>query len=166
MLIAGIWHGANWGFIVWGILHGFALIIHRLTLALGQRLGWIQSFWKTIPGTIVSWGLTQTFVFGSWIFFRLPNLAQANLALTHFWGWSADIQFGEKVYLDVVGIDRLQLTIVLLSLVAISTIFYGIKRVTKLQLNWPLKLIFAPLLLYSVLQLAPEGNLPYIYFDF
>ena len=166
MLIAGIWHGANWGFIVWGMLHGLALISHRLTLALGQRLGFIQSFWKTLPGTIVSWALTQAFVFGSWIFFRLPNLAQANLALTHFWGWSADIQFGQKVYLDVIGLDRLQLTIVLLSLVAIFAFFYGVKRVTKLQLNWPFKLIFAPLFLYSVLQLAPEGNLPYIYFDF
>jgi len=37
MLIAGIWHGAAWGFVVWGGLHGFALIAHRLTDALTQR---------------------------------------------------------------------------------------------------------------------------------
>ena len=65
MLIAGLWHGANWGFILWGILHGLALIAHRLTLALGDRFNLLQAWWKTIPGTIVAWGLTQLFVFWS-----------------------------------------------------------------------------------------------------
>ncbi len=38
MLIAGIWHGAAWGYVVWGGLHGFALAIHRLTDTLVKRL--------------------------------------------------------------------------------------------------------------------------------
>ena len=37
MLITGIWHGASWGFIVWGILHGLALVIHRLVEAISQQ---------------------------------------------------------------------------------------------------------------------------------
>ncbi len=166
MVIAGIWHGANWGFILWGTFHGVALIAHRLTLALGDRFNLLKAWWKTIPGTIAAWGLTQLFVFWSWIFFRLPDLKQARLALLHFWGWGGDIQFAQNVYLDTLGLDRLQFTIVIVGLVALLSLVYGLKQTTKLQLNWPLKLVFAPLLLYAVLQLAPDGAFSYIYFDF
>ena len=29
-LISGIWHGAGWTFVIWGVLHGLAIVIHRL----------------------------------------------------------------------------------------------------------------------------------------
>ena len=35
-----------------------------------------------------------------------------------------------------------------------------------IEFNWPLKLVFVPLCFYAVWLLAPEGSLPYIYFDF
>lgn len=166
MLLAGIWHGANWGFMVWGCLHGLALVIHRLTLSLGKRWGYLQSLWKTVPGTIVAWIFTQGFIFFAWIFFRLPNLKDALLALAHSWGWRSDVQFNQQIYQTAIGLDRLQLTILILAIILIMALLYGLKRLTKLQLNWPLKLVLAPLCLYAVLQLAPEGGLPYIYFDF
>jgi alginate O-acetyltransferase complex protein AlgI len=166
MIIAGIWHGANWGFIVWGALHGLALVVHRLTATLGKRITLLQAWWQSVPGTVLAWGLTQGFVFGSWIFFRLPNLKQAQLALMHFWHWNGDIQFAQKVYMEQLGLERPQFSLLIGLLIAIMALLYGLRRITQLQLNWPLKLILAPLLLYSVLQLAPNGTFSYIYFDF
>jgi alginate O-acetyltransferase complex protein AlgI len=43
---------------------------------------------------------------------------------------------------------------------------YVFKRKLHLELTWQLKLVFVPLCFYAVWLLAPQGSLPYIYFDF
>jgi D-alanyl-lipoteichoic acid acyltransferase DltB (MBOAT superfamily) len=58
-IIAGIWHGAGWTFIFWGVLHGVALILYKLWSITNIRLwGW------------VSWFVTFNFINVSWVFFR------------------------------------------------------------------------------------------------
>ena len=72
-LLSGIWHGANWTFAVWGLLHGFYLIAenrlyHRFP-NLEQTSGWLASlFRRTIVFILV--------VF-AWIFFRAKDISQA-----------------------------------------------------------------------------------------
>lgn len=64
-LASGLWHGANWTFVVWGALHGTALVLGTLLPArvrLPRRLGQ---------------GLTFTFVCFAWIFFRADTVGQA-----------------------------------------------------------------------------------------
>lgn len=165
MLIAGIWHGAAWGFIVWGLLHGVALVIHRLTDFLSKQWS-IEEFWKTLPGIILAWFLTQFTVFFAWIFFRLPNLKYSMWVVQHLWNKTADVQFAHKVYVESLGLERINLVLLLMAvsaLMGISTLF---NREWKLQLNRPVKLVFVPLCFLVVWLLAPEGGLPYIYFDF
>ena len=68
-LVSGIWHGANWTFIIWGILHGVFQIIEK---AIGQQkceYGW---FGKSIKIFI-----TFLLVNFAWIFFRMPTLGDA-----------------------------------------------------------------------------------------
>lgn len=68
-LVSGIWHGANWTFIVWGCMHGVFQIVEKM---LGQQkcdYGW---FGKTIKVTI-----TFLLVNFAWIFFRMPTLTDA-----------------------------------------------------------------------------------------
>lgn len=68
-LISGIWHGANWTFIVWGCMHGIFQIIEKL---LGQQkcsYGWIGKTFKII--------ITFLLVNFAWIFFRMPTLGDA-----------------------------------------------------------------------------------------
>ena len=70
MLLGGLWHGASWNFVIWGGLHGVALIAHRL---------W-EPFGKRIPrpiGTVLGFGLTFWWVNLAWIFFRAVDLPQA-----------------------------------------------------------------------------------------
>ncbi|MEG5042590.1 MULTISPECIES: MBOAT family protein [unclassified Microcoleus] len=165
MLIAGIWHGAAWGFIVWGGLHGLALAVHRLTDVLFKRLR-IEFLWENPIGIASGWLLTQAMVFASWIFFRLPDLKDSGWVISHLWGHTADVQFAEKVYGEALGLERVHLTWMLAALAAAMVGNYALSRGLKLELNWPLKLVLVPLCLYAVWVLAPEGGLPYIYFDF
>lgn len=60
--LAGLWHGAGWTFIAWGLLHGFALIVHR---------AWAKTNIK-IP-TLFAWFLTFNFINLSWVFFRAES---------------------------------------------------------------------------------------------
>ncbi|MFB8787731.1 MAG: MBOAT family protein [Potamolinea sp.] len=166
MLIAGIWHGAAWGFIIWGGLHGLALAAHRLTQSFSETREGMTAWWKSVWGIMTAWFLTQLMVFTSWIFFRLPNLNQAGLALKNLLFHPADIQFVQKVYIDSFGLGRFEITLLLVGLLASMGIAYSVQRGLKLQLNWPVKLLLVPLCLFAVWVLAPQGGLPYIYFDF
>ncbi|TVQ55767.1 MAG: MBOAT family protein [Spirulina sp. DLM2.Bin59] len=170
MAIAGIWHidtrGTAWGFLVWGGLHGFALVAHRLTDVYSKtRPAWAQ-WWESVPGLITAWACTQGFVFFSWIFFRLPDLRLSGLMVRHLFGVAGDAQFIQKVYYEALGMGRFDLFWILGVLVTVMALAYLVQGGLKLQLNWHLKLILVPICFLAVWMLAPEGGGRYIYFDF
>ena len=65
--ISGLWHGASWLFVLWGMLHGFALVIHRL------REKFIKVKMPLIPARL----LTFFFTVIAWVAFRAADFAQA-----------------------------------------------------------------------------------------
>lgn len=69
-LVSGLWHGAGWTFLLWGLLHGLAQVAERL---LGRRL-------EKLPRWL-RWGLTFAFVNIAWIYFRAPTVAAGNQIL-------------------------------------------------------------------------------------
>ncbi|MCR4337129.1 MAG: MBOAT family protein [Candidatus Omnitrophica bacterium] len=82
MLLGGLWHGANWTFVVWGAFHGLLLIIHR---AIEPSLKKLRLSSNIILENIF-WGVRVIFFFHlvclGWLFFRAPNLSQALDMLT------------------------------------------------------------------------------------
>ena len=70
-LVSGVWHGAGWTFILWGVLHGAAQVLERL---LGSRV-------ERIPKP-VRWCMTFIFVNLAWVFFRAPDVSSAAELLT------------------------------------------------------------------------------------
>ena len=66
-LLGGLWHGAGWTFIVWGALHGGALVLQRLWNWAGLRMP-----------RLLGWASTLLFVNFAWVYFRSTSLAQAN----------------------------------------------------------------------------------------
>jgi alginate O-acetyltransferase complex protein AlgI len=166
MVIAGIWHGAELGYVVWGTFHGLALVVHRLTDTISDRIEEMEHFWQNPLGTFLAWLLTQLFVFTSWIWFRLPNIKDSTWLIQHLWGRTADQQFAEKVYVEVLNINQYQMAVLLATLATVMAVLYAFHRRLKLQFSWPLKLLFVPLCLYAVWLLAPESGLKPIYFDF
>ena len=75
MFIGGLWHGANYTFIIWGLMHGFALAIHKLWIEKSETV--LYNFRKTKIYTAIAAFITFQFVCISWIFFRADNLNNA-----------------------------------------------------------------------------------------
>ena len=69
-VLGGLWHGASWMFVIWGGLHGAALVVHRIWVSLGMRL----------PKS-VAWFVTFIFINITWVFFRARTLDDAHRIL-------------------------------------------------------------------------------------
>lgn len=84
MLLGGLWHGANWTFVVWGGIHGVGLAIERL-LSGAREI-------KPSANRVVRW-IRRIVIFNlvclAWIFFRTPSFAGAwdQLAALLNWQW-------------------------------------------------------------------------------
>ena len=64
--IMGFWHGANWTFVLWGLMHATAIFVERkLNLFNGTKKSYL---------TVLGWGVTTLYVMLSWIPFRADNL--------------------------------------------------------------------------------------------
>jgi len=74
-VISGFWHGAGWTFIIWGAMHGFALVIHRFWKELGFEMN-----------KILAWFITFNFVNIAWVFFRAKEWEDAVKILKGMFG--------------------------------------------------------------------------------
>src|SRR3954471_12695215 len=91
MLLGGLWHGGAWTFVIWGGLHGLALVVHRAWSRRRDVLPDIRDMEKhslprgprTVAGWF-SWLLTVYWVCFAWIFFRAVDLRHAGPALRSF----------------------------------------------------------------------------------
>jgi D-alanyl-lipoteichoic acid acyltransferase DltB (MBOAT superfamily) len=71
MLVAGLWHGASWMFVIWGAMHGAGLIIHKLNQPWLDKIP--DKWWSKAVSTL----LTFSFVAFLWIFFRASSMTNA-----------------------------------------------------------------------------------------
>lgn len=75
MLISGLWHGANWTFVVWGGTHGALLVLNNLK----RRVTWLN-FKETILTRVINIAFVFLLVMAGWVFFRANTLSDALLA--------------------------------------------------------------------------------------
>ncbi len=66
--ITGLWHGASWNYVVWGMWYGILLVLEKPLLK--------TAFYKKIPA-ILRWAFTIFIVMIGWVFFRAENLTEA-----------------------------------------------------------------------------------------
>ncbi len=66
MTLCGLWHGAGWTFVAWGLMHGFGLMVCR---------AW-QARMPPLP-RLAGWPLTMLFVVAGWVLFRSADFAMA-----------------------------------------------------------------------------------------
>jgi alginate O-acetyltransferase complex protein AlgI len=83
MTLGGLWHGASWNFVIWGVLHGIAQAVARAWQSWRgpQATPWTPTWFRTF--------CTVQFVCFAWIFFRSTNFEQASKLLE---------QIGERSY--------------------------------------------------------------------
>ena len=80
-VLSGIWHGANWTFLIWGGLHGIYLIAESVAYKFFPK-------WQKPSSSFVFFLLKRTYVFTlvtlAWVFFRAQNLSQSLYIIRHF----------------------------------------------------------------------------------
>lgn len=111
MYLCGLWHGAAWQFIVWGLLHGIYLAAHRIILR-GKKLdlSWPQTFPGWL-GNMVKIFFTFHIVALTWVFFKSPNIANALsymeglFRFQHMTGLSAAVLFAASL---MIALDAVQ----------------------------------------------------------
>ena len=72
MVIAGLWHGAAFGFVLWGFLHGVYLIIDKYL----SNVKKITNSFSPL-NIFFGWLITQIAIFTAWLFFRNPNISDS-----------------------------------------------------------------------------------------
>jgi alginate O-acetyltransferase complex protein AlgI len=82
MFLGGLWHGAAWTFVVWGLLHGSYLAIERLLKALIKPPVWIGTF----GGKLLIGAVTYVAVLVAWVYFRAANFEAAGRLIGGMFG--------------------------------------------------------------------------------
>lgn len=158
-LLGGLWHGAAWTFVIWGVMHGVALIIHRLWAQAGKRLA-----------RPLAWLLTFSFINLSWIIFRasdVKSLRRFMDGFAGFNGWLPREKFMEQLLLWTVFPH--QVVAYGFTLCVLCICFWGKNSREILQHNKSLKVYLFSMLL-CLLSLGymcfAENSQEFIYFHF
>jgi alginate O-acetyltransferase complex protein AlgI len=97
MLLGGLWHGASWNFVLWGLMHGVLLIAHRGLI----KLKVIGTLFDKIPrlSKITGWMITQYLIFLTWLVFRLENTSVLFQSMKTYIG--IDGYWNQKEFMEV-----------------------------------------------------------------
>jgi alginate O-acetyltransferase complex protein AlgI len=163
-LLTGLWHGAGYTFIIWGLLQCLFLVVYRWQTKpvkkLYKRLGVSQTN-KIIllAGTL----LTFVAVLLSWVFFRAKNMSDAGYILKHmFTGWNKMPYLGPSAFETVLGIALIVLLycIQLLQYRGVISIYMSPSSVPR-----PLRWAGYAMLLIMIAMFGVTSN-KFIYFQF
>lgn len=150
-VVSGIWHGANWTFLVWGAIHGALQCIEKW-------LGWNKMQWKSWR-RFVHWLLTFCVVCMAWIFFRANNITEAIEIVK---GIFTDFGMPFRRFADCFAIV-LALSVVLLKEIKDE---FGLKIRISDSSNWVVRHMYIVLMIAYILLLGVLNGDQFIYFQF
>jgi D-alanyl-lipoteichoic acid acyltransferase DltB (MBOAT superfamily) len=172
-LLSGLWHGANWTFVVWGGLHGGYLVASLLWAHFLGR-GTEARTPATHPGAGSPFRVAGVFVLVAvgWIFFRADSVGDAVYILTHLTsGWSAAVKGNLLDHLIAgTGIPLAELEIALVAiavLLLVETVQQrvGVSRVVA-RCPFPLRWAAYYAAVYGLIHFGVYGHEQFIYFQF
>jgi alginate O-acetyltransferase complex protein AlgI len=158
MALGGLWHGASWTFVLWGVLHGGLLVVHRAFQAVCRRLPLLGRLLESAAGTALRVGLTFLTVSLLWVLFRCQTLGQA----AAFYQGLVIPRPGVIVPLPAVGVTLTALAVALCHALAVRGLWQRLAD----RLPGPLLGGAYALLLTAALILAPVVDKAFIYFQF
>lgn len=166
-LISGLWHGANWTYVVWGGIHGLAQVVEKFLLKKTkkeqQKLGGIK-WW-------ISVFLTFAFATFTWVFFRAETIGDAFYVFGNmFQGITNPVLYVSQI--DVyLGIDKLTLIGMILSVGMLLVFDYysltvdvlGKLKEKNTVVRWSVYLAF---ILFLIFNIPVTSGQEFIYFQF
>ena len=157
MGLGGLWHGASWNFLIWGLFHGSLLATHRLWIDFGPAAArrWLQ----TRVGSCLASGLTITMVFIGWIPFRARDWHQTI-------GTLADLLHAGTYNLAVIPTELYVLTGLSLAYCLVDRRRSGERWLEHRTAPLPFSIAAGVALWMLGLFMQRDTSIPFIYFQF
>jgi alginate O-acetyltransferase complex protein AlgI len=162
MILGGLWHGASLNFIVWGLLHGSYLVIHKIGKKYYDKLHLPKI--KNPITVFISIIVTQYFVFLTWIPFRVKDFDQMVYAMQKYIFWD----FATENTINLILTNHKSTMIIIIIFVILSLIAYKKKnlarKISELStLQW---LLFLSGVTLTILFFSVGNTNDFIYFQF
>jgi alginate O-acetyltransferase complex protein AlgI len=127
MFLGGLWHGASWNFVVWGMLHGLYLAAHKIIL---DKFPFLKNhpFFRTKIGFIVSIFATQYLVFLTWIAFRVQDFEELTYSMKKY----VFLDFAFEKTIEVIMAHRFEVFLIVL--------FFTLHFISYRKVNLPEKI--------------------------
>ncbi len=158
MLLGGLWHGANWTFVLWGAWHGSFLVLERL---LGRA-----KLWQPLPA-LVAVPKTMLIVIIGWVLFRAADVSAAWTTLTAMTGangWA----MSEGFAWEMSGLELASLVVGILVVYLAPWWRALLWRLPERQ-GQTLQLVhlaILPLFILGIFRLSAQSFSPFLYFQF
>jgi len=157
MLLGGLWHGASWNFVLWGFMHGFGLIVHKLWCKYSQSF--LSDHAKALLAyKMLAWLVTFLFVVLLWVPFRSTDFGNTLVIYA-------------KLFSLEQGVEWHYTHSLILIMIAVSWhLFYASKF--RMIFSFPYQdfgyknLFVVGALLMAIILFAPLDSSPFIYFQF
>ncbi len=157
-LLTGIWHGAAWNFVIWGIWNGFFIIFEKI-LNLKEFEQTHNQWWiKTLQHIYCIF----IFVLG-WVMFRSENMTYA---IKYFGNMFGVIKPHSEVYSSLYYIDRIEVATFIIAIICCMPIF---RNMIYTKIKWQKAIVNTWLMILFILstsQMAANTYNPFIYFRF
>lgn len=153
--ISGLWHGANWTFVVWGVMHGVLVIFsNRMNIRFSSVI------WK-----ISATAFTFALVTGAWVFFRADNFGVARNMFEGLLTWRGQIGFLPTAFIPFTPwVIAWKVALMVLFVVADRRVSAAMYYERALSYNQRLVLVSAMLALLGLF--GNWGEVGFIYFQF
>jgi alginate O-acetyltransferase complex protein AlgI len=119
-MIAGVWHGSGWTYVVYGVMHG---------VAIATFLGWREFSGVKLPSP-VAWLFTMATVVCGLVMFRAPDVGTALTMLSHMWGLAVS-----DTSAQILAIDTAQALSMIVIMGAVTLLLPNTQQI--LHHEWP-----------------------------
>jgi D-alanyl-lipoteichoic acid acyltransferase DltB (MBOAT superfamily) len=163
-LISGLWHGANWTFIIWGSLNGFYLVFAIISQNLRAKIVNLSGLNK-IPRLHLFLQIFITFILScfAWIFFRANNFSDSILIIKKIFTSNGQVFYDHA---DPSSLFYAFLGIFMLILIEFKKEYYNSRFTFFNSENWLVRNLSYAALILIILSIGVFDGGQFIYFQF
>ena len=151
MVLGGVWHGASWNFVIWGLYHAVLITVSHMIKDKIKLKVYIPEFIHMI--------ITFSLVTTGWFFFRANSLNDINVVVKKLFLGNFDLQIYNRDFFIILFIAIVQQILSKFNFKQVLLNFY-----VKLGLFF--KVLFVLLILFIIKVFTVTGVKPFIYFQF
>lgn len=188
MLLGGLWHGAAWGYVLWGALHGFALTLYQLYKhfihnLIHKHIKFANKpLWLSQTSNGLSNVLTVSFVFLAWVPFYTEGVSDALMIWSSIFSYDGNVIVNANALYELYGIEigevllniTLGFTLVFFTPTSHELVSYSVRQWKSMEgsffysvLRHPLMLaIYTPIVMIAGKSLIVGPVAAFLYFQF